>query len=117
PAVGSAVIAVMEQRNIKLLTQLAQEIQQRTRALRKLNAVDLLIGDAGRRMATDHMANMVFGHFVIGNIQYRVMVSAQLIQQRLPGTRFGAYFNADINLRLLVIAITVIEFGNRPLAD
>ena len=47
------------------------KIHQRPRPLREFEAVEQLVLDA-RHMAADQMANVQFGHFVVGQIQRRV---------------------------------------------
>ena len=118
-AVVGAVVAVVEEADIPASAHLGQEIHQRTRLFRKFEAVEQFVQAlfADRRgVAADHVTNMVLGHFVVGQVQSRVAVLLQALDQF---QRFLAVtdLDADENMGFAGGVVAVVEFGDVALAD
>ena len=76
PTIVGTVATVVEQRNIPVGAEGVQELQQRPRRFRKLEAEQPLLQRFGRS-AADHIAHMELGHFVIGKVNDAVAAIVQ----------------------------------------
>ena len=66
PAIGRTVIAVVEQGNIKIITQGAEEVEQSARALGKLHAENKFAVQRRGTLSADHVPDMELGRLVVG---------------------------------------------------
>ena len=62
-------------------------------------------------MAADEVADVQFGHFIVGQVERRVTMLAQLLDEL---ERFGARRNLDTdeNVRRIGTVVAVVEFGD-----
>ena len=115
-AVGSAVVAVMEQGDIPAPAQLVEEVEQRTRALRKLKAEHALVRHC-RGVPADGMANVQLGQFVVGQVDDREPLATEIFHQCSTRVVLGVGLHADEDVRLAILVVAVVEFGDLALAD
>jgi len=73
-------VAVVEQADVPARTHLVEEIHQGAGTLGKLEAIDQFVLHL-RRMAADQVADVQLGHFVVGQIQRRIAVLLQLLDE------------------------------------
>ncbi|MCY1175150.1 hypothetical protein D9M73_153740 [compost metagenome] len=68
-------------------------------------------------MATDHVADMQLGQFVVGQVEYREALLGQAVDQRTArvGVRMGLHANEDVRLTIGMVA--VVEFGDLTFAN
>ena len=78
----------------------------------KAKAIGLMAED----YTTDHVPDMVLGHLVVSQVQCRVAVLLQAVDQL---ERFLAidHLDADKNVRLAGGVVAVVEFGDVAVAD
>ena len=62
-------------------------------------------------MAAHQMANMAFGHLVIGQVECWVAVLAQVFEQ-LHRFSPGSDLNADKDMRLTRVVVAIVELGD-----
>ena len=86
-AVVRAVIAVVEQADVPALAHRCQKLQQRSRALGKLEPVKHLVSQS-RRMPADHVADVQLCGLVFGHINDRIVFFSEALNQ------FSAFFVA-----------------------
>ncbi|RMO16362.1 hypothetical protein ALQ46_05467, partial [Pseudomonas savastanoi pv. phaseolicola] len=116
PAVSSAVVAVVEHRDGPAAAQTVEEVEQRARSLRELEAQHHFIIDP-LGMPANHVANMQFGQFVVGQVQHRKTLPGQAGDQRAARVVLRVSLHADEDVRLAIGVVAVVEFGDLPLAD
>ena len=68
-------------------------------------------------MPADHVTQVDFRHFVIGQIGHGIAFLAQIFQQRFAFGFTASDFDSGKNLRIARIGVTVVEFGNRAMAN
>jgi hypothetical protein len=67
-------------------------------------------------MAADHVPDMVLGHFVVGQVERRVAVLLQAVDQ-LQRLLAVTDLDADENVGFAGGVVAVVEFGDVALAD
>ena len=85
------------------------------RALRKFKADQAFAGYFFRTSA-DHVTDMDFGDFVIGQIDIGQACFSQLFTDDSQVLRTGS-LQADKNMSIVVIAVAIVELGNVPSAQ
>ncbi|RMR72126.1 hypothetical protein ALP80_200105 [Pseudomonas savastanoi pv. fraxini] len=68
-------------------------------------------------MPADHVADVQFGQFVVGQVQHREALAGQAGDQGAAWVVLGMGLHADEDVRLAISVIAVVEFGDLPLAD
>src|ERR1019366_190243 len=116
PAERGAVVAVVKERDRPAAAQLAQERQERARALGELEAGEAFAAEAARPPA-DHEADVHLGHLVVREVDDRVTVRPDRLDQ---GSALGAAASkpdADEEIGHVGIAVPVVELGDRQPAE
>ncbi len=109
-------VAVVEHRDGPATAQAVEEVEQRARSFRELEAQHHFIIDP-LGMPANHVANVQFGQFVVGQVQHREALPGQTGDQGAAWVVLGMGLHADEDVRLAIGVITVVEFGDLPLAD
>ena len=115
PPPGGAVVAVVEQADAPVAAEAIQELHQGAGALRKLEPIQEFRPDANG-VPADHVPHMQLGGFVVRHIDHRVAGSAQTLHHRFAAIR-RSDLNAHIDMGFLRIRKTVVEFGDRMVAQ
>ncbi|RMW23417.1 hypothetical protein ALO97_05610 [Pseudomonas syringae pv. tagetis] len=115
-AIGCAVVAVMEHRDGPAPAQAVEKVEQRARPLRELETQHHLIVDA-LGMPADHVTDVQFGQFIVGQVQHRKTLAGQAGDQRAARVVLRMGLHADENVGFTVGVVAVVEFGDLALAD
>ena len=105
-------IAIMEQSDIPFGAHMVQETGQCAGTLRKFKADQAFAGNFFRP-SPDHVTNMDFGDFVIGQVNIRQSCVSQLFTDDGQVLRTCS-LQADKNMSIVVVAVAVVELGNIP---
>ena len=60
---------------------------------------------------------MHFGHFIVGHVQYFITFISQVINNRVALRVAFAELDANKDVRINGVGVTVVEFGDSPLTD
>src|SRR3569623_2535773 len=120
PAIRGAVIAVVKQADVPALAHAGEKAQQRAGPLGKYETVNQFL-DAARRASADHMPHVQLGHFVVGEIFYRIPVLLQTPHDLVTLALAATQLYAREDTRGGRNGVTVIELcdaaGTDGLAD
>ncbi len=115
-AVRRAMVSVMEHRDVPAPAKLAEEVEQRTRSLGELKTQHHFVHNLGRA-TTDHVTDVQFGQFVVGQVQHREPLFGQTGEQLAARIVFRVRLYANENVRFAAGVVAIIEFGDLALAD
>src|SRR5690606_20347435 len=110
PTEGGAVVAGVEHGNVPVAPQATEKVEQGAGALGEFEAVHHLVAGGGHP-PPHHVANMYFGHLVVGHVRHRVAVAAQGGHQVVP-VPIGFHLHTDEDMGLGGVAHTVVELGD-----
>src|SRR3569623_1457978 len=116
PTVRGAVIAVVKQADVPALAHAGEKAQQRAGPLGKFETVNQFLDDA-RRASADHMPLVQLGHFVVGEIFYRIPVLLQTPHDLVALALAAAQLYAREDTRGGRIGVAVIELGDAAGTD
>ena len=118
PAVVASLIAVVEQADVPVGAHARQKAHQRPGPLRKLEAVEQLVGGAARvppdrerSVPADHVAHVELGHLVVGKVE-RLQALALEDLDDFRGLVTAVHLDADEYVSVLGIGDAVVELGD-----
>ncbi len=92
-------IAVVKQADVPALAQAREEFEQGAGAFGKFETIEYLVLRAGRAPA-DQVADMQLGHFIVGEVDHRVVLVAQILDQGILLQRTIVQLHTREHLRL-----------------
>ncbi|KPB92289.1 Uncharacterized protein AC502_5511 [Pseudomonas syringae pv. maculicola] len=116
PAIRCPVVAVVEHRDGPAPAQPVEEVEQRARPLRELETQHHLIVDP-LGMPANHVADVQFGQFVVGQVQHRKTLPGETGDQRAAWVVLRVSLHADEDMGFTVGVVAVVEFSDLALAD
>ena len=63
-------------------------------------------------MPTDHVANVLFGHIAVCEIENGVASFTEILHQFVPTQATGLHLNTHKNGRLACVCVTVVKLGD-----
>ena len=115
-AVVGAVAAVVEQRNVPVGAQRVQELEQRARRFRELEAEQAFLERLGWT-AADHVTHVQLRHFVVGEIDHAVAAVVEHLQNFFALFETAAQAHADKNAGVFGIGKAVVKLRHRTTAQ
>ena len=105
-----AVVAVVEEADVPAAAERVEELEQRARPLRELEAAEPLVAGL-RRAAADHVAHVQLGDLVVGEVDRRV-AAARAGPRRDGARRRASRGEPDEDVRLARVREPVVELGD-----